>query len=405
MSFVCRVWLRDKAAVPLFAEYEEIEMMNRIKSDKIIAGDRLVSGYVYVEGGNIVAVTSEELPYDVEYDKTGLYVSPGFIDTHTHGGAGHAFYGSAKDVVDACNFHLTHGTTSICPTISAAPFEIMQESVVQAGLAKADPELKANLIGLHMEGPYLSKEQCGAQSTSFITPPIADQYERLINEAPGMIVRWTYAPENDEGGRFCKYFTEHGIIASAGHTNATGEEMERAMEQGCKLITHLYSCTSTVTRHQGFRRLGVIETAYLHDDMYVEIIADGRHLPKDLIRLILKIKGSDRVMLCTDSLAIAGTDVTRGKTLKTEFIIEDEVCKLVDRSAFAGSIATADRLIRVLVHEVGVSVLEAVKMLTKVPAEILGLNKGVLEAGRDADIVVFDNDVRVQDVFVMGEKK
>lgn len=376
--------------------------MIRLKSDKIITEDGLFCGYVYIDGKLIAAVTKEELPFDEEYDFTGDYVSPGFIDIHTHGGAGHEFFGSAKDIVEACNFHLSHGTTSICPTISAAPFEVMEKSVEQARIAKSDPELLANIIGLHMEGPYLSAEQCGAQCPDFITPPVSEQYEKLVDENLDVLARWTYAPENDAGGRFCKYLTDRGILVSAGHTNATGEDMKLAMEMGCKLITHLYSCTSTITRDHGFRKLGVIESAYLNDDMYVEIIADGRHLPSDLIRLIVKIKGTDSVVLCTDSLALAGTDITEGVTLGTEFIIEDGVCKLKDRSAFAGSIATADMLVRTLVKDVGASVEESVNMITKVPAKLLGLNKGKLNKGLDADIIVFDDDIKMKKIIVMG---
>ncbi|MBQ6875240.1 MAG: N-acetylglucosamine-6-phosphate deacetylase [Lachnospiraceae bacterium] len=380
-------------------------MITRLKSDKLIVGEALFSGYVYFEDrGVITAVTSAVLPYDVEYDYTGYYVAPGFIDIHAHGGAGYEFLGSAEDIVQAANFHLSHGTTSICPTISAAPFEVMEKSVVEVKKAMADITLEPNIIGLHLEGPYLSAEQCGAQCPDFITAPIPEQYEKLINEAGNVIARWTYAPENDVNGRFCKYLTEHGIVASAGHTNATYEDMQWATENGCGLVTHLYSCTSTVTRKFGFRKLGVIESAYMNDDLYVEIIADGRHLPPELIRLILKIKGKDRIVLCTDSLALTGTNVTEGVTLNTAFIIEDGVCKLRDRSAFAGSIATSDCLIRVMTREVGVDMATAVKMITKVPAEILGLNKGTLEAGKDADIVVFDNDVKIREVFVCGNK-
>ena len=393
----------------------------RIKSDKIIVGEGLVSGYVYFQDGKITGVTSEDfstekssgekfsgenfnLPYDLEYDRTGFYVAPGFIDIHTHGGRGCEFFGSAEDVIGGCNFHLEHGTTSICPTISAAPFQVMRESVFRAREAKESGKLRSNLIGLHMEGPYLSAEQCGGQCPDHITPPRPEEYCDLIREAGDIIARWTYAPENDPEGTFCNYLTEHGVVASAGHTNAIYDDMKVAMENGCRLVTHLYSCTSTITRKQGFRRLGVIETAYLRDDMYVEIIADGRHLPPELIQLILKVKGTDKVALVTDSLALAGTDVTHGVTLGTEFIIEDGVCKLMDRSAFAGSIATADRLIRVLTEEVGVSVPVAVKMMTRVPAEIMGLNKGSLEPGRDADIIVFDENIQMKDLFVMGQK-
>ena len=381
-------------------------MVTRLKSDKLIVGEALRSGYVYMdECGLITAVTSAELPYDAEYDYTGYYVAPGFIDMHTHGGAGHEFFGSAEDIVQAANFHLSHGTTSICPTISAAPLSVMKKSVVEVKKAMNDISLEPNIIGLHLEGPYLSAEQCGAQCPDFITPPIPEEYKQLIDEAGDVIARWTYAPENDVNGEFCKYLTEHGIVASAGHTNATYKEMQLAAENGCTLVTHLYSCTSTITREFGFRKLGVIESVYLNDDMYAEIIADGRHLPPELIRLILKIKGMDRVALCTDSLALAGTDVTEGITLNVPFIIEDGVCKLRDRSAFAGSIATADVLVHVMVKEVGVDIVDAVKMITKVPAKILGLNsKGKLAKGMDADIVVFDEDVIVSDVFVMGIK-
>lgn len=378
--------------------------VTRIKSDKIVLTNALFSGYVYFENGTITKITQKELPFDNEYDKTGLYVSPGFIDMHTHGGKGYEFFGSAEDIVCGCNFHLQHGTTAICPTVSAAPFEIMKQSVLETKKAMQSPLLRTNLIGLHLEGPYLSPAQCGAQCTNYITPPIPEQYEGLIKEAGNVIARWTFAPEQDPEGTFCRYITKNGIVASAGHTNALHNDMIRAVENGCTLVTHLYSCTSTITREHGFRRLGVIESAYLMDDVYVEIIADGKHLPTELIKLILKIKGADKVALVTDSLALSGTDVTHGYTLGTEFIIEDGVCKLSDRSAFAGSIATADMLVRTMVKDVGVSVNEAVMMIAEVPAKILKLNKGSLKEGLDADIVVFDENIHIKTVFVNGQE-
>ena len=142
----------------------------------------------------------------------------------------------------------------------------------------------------------------------------------------------------------------------------------------------------------------------MRDELYVEIIADGKHLPPDLIKMIIKIKGTDRVALITDSLEIAGTDITEGIMSGTEFIVEDGVCKLKDRSAFAGSVATADTLIRTLVNDCGFLIPTAVKMLTEVPAKILGVNKGVLEAGKDADIIVFDEEITVSDIFINGKK-
>lgn len=379
--------------------------VTRIKSDKIILNNGLFSGFVYFEGGRITAVTDKSLPFDKEYDHTGMYVSAGFIDMHTHGGDGYEFFGTCDDIVRGCNFHLRHGTTSICPTISAAPHETIRKSATELKKAMQSPLLLGHIIGLHLEGPYLSSAQCGAQCTKYITPPIPEQYESIIKDVGDVIARWTYAPELDKDGVFCKYVTEHSIIASAGHSDAVYEDMLTAIKNGCSLVTHLYSCTSTVTRKQGFRHLGVIETAYLSDDTYVEIIADGKHLPAALIKLILKIKGTDKVALVTDSLALVGTDATCGNTLGSDFIIEDGVCKLSDRSAFAGSIATADVLVRTLVKEVGISVPEAVKMITQVPAKILKLNKGALQAGLDADIVIFDEDIQIKSVFTNGKKR
>lgn len=379
-------------------------LMKRIKSTNIITGDEIISGYVYYENGRIAEVTDQELPFTEEYDAGDNYVSPGFIDIHTHGGGGYAFEHELDDVVNGCNFHLSHGTTSICPTISAAPFDSMARSVKNIKQAMEDPRVKSNIIGAHMEGPYLSLQQTGAQGAEFITPPCAEDYERLIANYGESIARWSYAPENDTDGSFCKHLVSHGIVPSAGHTNAIGSEMSAAAKDGCRLITHLYSCTSTITRDHGFRRLGVIETAFLDDGIDVEIIADGKHLPPDLIRLIYKIKGSDKIALITDSLAIAGTDIKHGFMQTTEFIVEDGVCKLMDRSAFAGSVATADRLVRVIAKEVGLPLTEAIKMMTATPARIMGLNKGALEVGKDADIVVFDADIEIQKVFVLGNE-
>lgn len=377
----------------------------RIKSDKIVTSKGLKSGYIYVSNGKIVEISSEEKPALQSFDYTGKYVCPGFIDIHTHGAGGHPFIGgTVEDVIEGSNFHLRHGTTTIVPTISAGPFPNMKQAVENIHQAKKDPRALGNILGAHLEGPYLSAKQCGAQCPAFITPPIPADYETLVEDYGDTVVRWTYAPENDEGGRFCKYLTDHGVIASVGHSDAKGEDVLRAVENGCNLVTHLYSCTSTVTRDHGFRSLGVIETAFLSDDLYVEIIADGRHLPADLIKMIVKIKGTDKVALITDSLEIAGTDVKSGEMSGTKFIVEDGVCKLCDRSAFAGSVATADRLIQVMVNECGFSVCDAVKMLSEVPAKIFRLNKGELKEGFDADLVVMGEELQVEEVFVGGRQ-
>ncbi len=378
--------------------------MKRIQSNRFILSDGFFDGYLYIQDGKIVKLTHEKLPAEQEYDLTDCYVSAGFIDLHTHGGGGHPFEGSVEDIVAGCAFHLKHGTTAICPTVAAAPFAEMARAAHAVEAAMKDPRVKGTILGTHLEGPYLSTAQCGAQCPRHITPPAAEDYLPLLEEC-GSIVRWSYAPENDAGERFAKALRKYGVVASAGHTDAIYNDMKRAMAQGCKLVTHLYSCTSTVTRDHGFRRLGVIETAYLEDDLFVEIICDGKHLPPELIRLIYKLKGRERIAFVTDSLSLAGSEATEGVLQDTAYVIEDGVCKLLDRSAFAGSIATADRLVRVAVKEVGIALSDAVYMMTETPAAILGLkHKGRLAEGMDADLVAFDEDINIKKVFAMGKE-
>ena len=380
--------------------------MKRIKSGNIITDGKLVSGYLYYEDGKIAAITDAELPFDSEYDAGDDFVSPGFIDIHTHGGGGYPFEGEVEDIIGGVNFHLTHGTTAICPTVSAAPIEDMCRSLDNIRRAMIDNRTLATVIGAHLEGPYLSLAQTGAQEGACITLPIKNDYISIVNEYRGTLARWTYAPENDEGAEFARAMRDAGIVTSAGHTDATYPDMKAALDSGCRLVTHLYSCTSTVTRKQGFRSLGVVESTFLEDGIVAEIIADGKHLPPELIRMIYKIKGADGIIAVTDSLSLAGTDVKSGRMSFTDFIIEDGVCKLLDRSAFAGSIATADVLVRVLTKEVGLPITDAVKLVSENPAKMMGLSeKGSLSVGKDADVVVFDADVNVKSVFVSGEKR
>ena len=374
-----------------------------IRSDRIVTSEGVRDGYLYWEEGKILAVNETALPCDVCYDFSGHIVSPGFIETHAHGGGGADFLsGECAQVLAGCEFHLKQGTTSICPTVSAAAFPTMKQALLAIEEAMESGESRANILGAHLEGPYLSPAQCGAQSPASITAPKPEEYEPLLREHGKAIARWSYAPERDDG-TFVRALAAHGILATAGHTDAIYDDMVRAIDGGLSMITHLYSCTSTVTRDHGFRRLGVIETAFLRDELSVELIADGKHLPLDLMRMILKIKGVDRTVLTSDCLSLTGTAETEGVMNGVEYVLEDGVCKLRDRTAFAGSIATAPVLLKTAL-EVGVSLTDAVNMMSRNPARLLGLNKGSLVTGFDADITVLDGDLNVAAVFVGGEK-
>ncbi len=381
----------------------------RIFSDRIITVSGELSGCIEWNNGKITSVlpcTNAKAFGTDTLNMSGKIIIPGLIELHSHGGGNHAFINSSPEEVAAgCDFHLSHGTTSILPTVTAGAFSDMARAARNIRAVMENSMSHACILGAHMEGPYLSKVQAGAQCPGFITPPNENEYIPFLEEMHAYIRRWDYAPENDTDCSFLHALTKYGILAAAGHTDATYEQLCPALDGGLSLITHLYSCTSTVTRKNGFRSLGVIETSFLSDQLKVEIIADGKHLPPELIKMIFKIKGRENIALITDSLAIAGTDITEGHMSGTDFIVEDGVCKLKDRSAFAGSVATSDRLLRVLVFDCGISLHDAVYMASTTPANILKMpNKGRIAPNTDADIVIMNPNLTVDSVFVGGEK-
>ncbi len=377
-------------------------MITRIKGKRIVTPTGIMAGYVYFENGKITYVGEDHsLPFDREVVAEG-YVLPGMVETHVHGARGFDFCESdVEGILTAAEHHFRHGATTIFPTVTSSDFARTYKALENIEKAMADP--RGNMIaGVHLEGPYLSPAQCGAQDKSLITPPVRGDYEKLIARFGHIIKRWDYAPERDEGGEFCAYLREHNILPSAGHTDAIYDDMKLARENGCRLITHFYSCTSTITREKGFRRLGVLECGYLWDDMYIEIIADGKHLPPELLRLIFKLKPHDKIVLVSDALKVTGEDALTSSVGTTPCIIEDGVCKLLDRSAFAGSIATADRLLRVATREGGLPLADAVQMGATNPAALMKISAGALAAGLDADILITDADFMPQSIFKNG---
>ena len=386
-------------------------MTVRIKNGKLILPDGIHEGlYLYYANGRICAVTAQELPFQQEIDAAGNFVSSGFIDIHVHGGDGWEFIDATVDaVIAAANIHAKHGTTTIFPTLSA--FDERTTVAALAAIAKSldSASLLPNIGGVHLEGPYFSKNQCGAQDPQYIRNPDPEEYARITRQYGHLIKRWSYAPENPGSEDFQRFLASHGIIGAAGHTDAEYCHIKAAFDLGCKLITHLYSATSTITRKGGFRHLGVIESAYLLDEMDVEAIADGCHLPPLLLQLIYKLKGPERMCLITDAIRYGGRtdcDAVESGTKSVPYIIEDGVAKLADRSAFAGSIATTDALIRTCVEKAGIPLWAAVKMLTQIPARIMGLaQKGQLKEGFDADLVIFDDQIQIKSVIIGGQIK
>jgi N-acetylglucosamine-6-phosphate deacetylase len=375
-------------------------MTTKIINGRLILGDCIKEDALYVAQGKIQAIGGEH-PYDRVLDAKGCYVSPGFIDIHCHGGGGYDFnMGTPEAASASVRAHLQHGTTSIYPTVTSSDIASMERAIEAIDEAR---KTLPSVQGIHLEGPYFSPAQMGAQNGKTLTGPIKEDYERILNKYH--VTRWDYAPDTDPDFAFLDALLAHGVIPAAAHTDATCKQMEAAADRGCRLITHLYSCTSTIRREMGFRIAGVVEAAYLRDEIAVELIADGCHLPHELLRLAYKQKGVDRIALVTDAMCAAGAAESGEFELGgVKCVVEDGVAKLLDRSAFAGSIATADRLLRTVLAA-DISVEDGVRMLTETPARLAGLSrKGVIREGYDADIVIFNKEVALRAVFVKGER-
>ena len=359
---------------------------------------------LYTEDGVIAAVTEENLPADRVIDCGGNYLSAGWIDIHTHGAGGADFLdGTAEAYHTAARMHGIHGATTILPTTTS----VDRDRIVQA--AAAFEEAKKfddipDLPGLHLEGPYLASSQKGAQEDRFIHPFDAAETAEIL-DASDKILRWTAAPELDGAADFAENLSERGILPCIGHTDATFAETEEAYRQGFTHITHLYSCMSTVHRVNAYRVAGVLEAAYYLDGMTVELIADGSHLPAELLKYAVKFKGREKIALVTDSMRAAGMgpgeSVLGALDNGLPVIVEDGVAKLTARSAFAGSVATCDLLIRTMVNLAQVPLHDAVYMLTATPARIMGwTDRGRIEPGLRADFTVFDGAINVTKTIV-----
>ncbi len=371
----------------------------------------LQNGHVLMEDGVITAVGAgnAEIPEGaVGIDAKGNYVAPGFVDIHTHGGGGFDFMdGDAESILGAARAHLLFGTTTIVPTTVSADNNKLWPVFEAYRKAKATKHDGADLGGLHLEGPYFNIEQKGAMDPKFVRNPDEKEIEEILSRSDD-IVRWSVAPELPGALEMARKLRKLGIIPSLGHTMAVYDQVLEAFENGFTLCTHLYSAMAGVRRINAFRHAGPVEAAFLIDEMDVEIIADGVHLPQALLKLIMQNKGPDRVALVTDSMRAAGqesgTSILGAKDIGLPVIIEDGVAKLADRSAFAGSIATTDRLIRVMRDKAGVTLADAVRMMSTTPARIMGYSdRGRIAPDFRADIVIFDEDIKMQKVFVAGE--
>ncbi len=384
----------------------------KISNGQVITPDRIIpNGSVLVCDGIITAVADHDqiAPGAVILDAGGRFISPGFIDIHVHGGGGHDFMDNTVEAfLEIAKIHARYGTTAMYPTTLTGPTEDIVKTLETFEEALPLNRDGAQLMGVHLEGPYFAMNQRGAQDPKWIRNPDPREYEYILSRS-NSIKRWSAAPELKGAISFGRYIRSRGIIVSLAHTDAIYEEVIEAFQNGYTLATHLYSGMSGVTRRNAFRYAGVIESAFIIDEMDVEIIADGIHLPAPLLKLIFKIKGPGKIALITDAMRAAamppGESVIGNLHTGLRVIVEDDVSKLPDRSSFAGSVATADRLVRTMINIAGVSLTDAIRMMTQTPASIMNISerKGSLTVGKDADIVIFDENISIHTTMVKGK--
>lgn len=384
-----------------------------IKNGYIITPFRNIGlGSIVIQEGKIASISEGDIKTidgAEVIDAEGNYVSPGFIDLHTHGAGGHDFMdGSIEAYLGAAEMHARHGSTYILPTTLTSTNESLYETFDLFRKAKDLNTKGATMEGLHLEGHYFAFNQKGAQDPRYLRNPTPEEYMEILEKGGDIIKRWSMAHELPGALDLATELKKRGIMLSMAHTDATFEETMVAYEYGFRHITHFYSCISGITRRNAFRYAGVVEAGYYHDGITLEVIADGIHVPAPLMKLLYKIKGSEKLMLCTDSMRAAGMAegeyILGGLKDGQKVIVEDGVAKLPDKTAFAGSVATADICVRTYYRKGEVSLTEAVRMMTETPARELGIEdrKGSIAVGKDADIVIFDENINIKQTIIKG---
>jgi N-acetylglucosamine-6-phosphate deacetylase len=370
----------------------------------------LHTGTVVVREGLIAGIHDHiDIPEDAHtIDAQGMYLTPGYIDIHVHGGGGRSVMEGTPDAVLAmCTAHARYGTTTLLPTTLAAPVPLLLGAIdaVRAaqGLARG-----FCIAGIHLEGPYLARAQRGAQSAEYLLLP--DQQDpRILLDAWDGIRMMGAAPELPGALGLGRMLADRGIVASVAHSDATYDEVLEAAKCGFCDVTHLYSCCSSIIRKNGYRVPGVVEAGLLCEELTVQVIADLKHLPVPLLQLIYRIKGAGSMYLVTDGLESSASDLSEGTVYTqangVQTIYEDGVMKQMDRQSFAGSVATMQGLVKNMYLHAGIPLCDAVRMATEVPARRIGLgnHKGSIAPGYDADLLLLDNTLNVRYCMAGGQ--
>lgn len=412
--------------------------------ESVLEGRALLLG-----GGRIEAVTpAGDLGADVErIDVAGAYVTPGLIDIHTHGALQRSFLGGDEEAFAVVLAEQArHGVTGVLATTSTAPLELILRTLERtrawrertlgavaggamgaaagnmndsaqgddgisdgagdpaSGPACRDARLAARLLGAHVEGPYFAAAQAGAQDPGNLRTPDDGSATALLAYAD-VIRILSFAPELPGTQALTRALVAHGIVAAAGHSQATDSELAACEAWGLRHVIHLWSGQSTTVRDGPWRRPGLLEATLASDGLTAEVIADGKHLPPTLLRLAYKALGPDRLCLVSDATSGAGLpDGARFTMGAMAYEVEDGVGMMLDRSGFAGSTTFLDGMLRVMTEGAGVPLAEAVRMASLTPARVIGVDErfGSVAPGKDADLALFEPDLRHRCTLIGG---
>lgn len=342
-------------------------------------------------------------------DAKGGYVLPGFIDIHVHGGGDADMMDESIEAIhQMARAHAAHGTTALVPTTMTCEDALLERVIACYLEAEKTQTDGAKLLGLHLEGPFFSAAGKGAQPISEQRVPTREVLEHIIQLAQRRILRWDAAPELENADLFACVMKENGILCAAAHTQATATQTINAFDNGFSHVTHFYNATSTFHKRNGIVHSGVVEATYIRDDVTIELIGDGCHIPRESMLLAHRIKGADNIALITDAMRAACTNdvhsILGPRNSGVPVVVKDDVAQLPDFSSYAGSIATMDRCLRVAHCRYGLPLVDVSRMLSLTPARLCGVAErtGSLEEGKDADIVIMTPDFAVDRVIIGG---
>ncbi|HTK78110.1 MAG TPA: N-acetylglucosamine-6-phosphate deacetylase [Gemmataceae bacterium] len=378
----------------------------------------LADALVLVEDGRIASVMSgTPVPrsYGSLIDLAGGYVAPGFVDLHVHGGAGADFMdGTPEAFASVCRAHARHGTTSLTPTSTVARHDQTLRFLELCRRFRDESTGGARVLGGHLYGPYFAPDARGCHPAADLRPPTPADYEPFLAFAGDGLLTATIAPELPGADAFVRACRSRGVRCNAGHSFATFEQMAAAVSWGVRHVDHLFCAMSDRARLRQTQtypmRGGVMEATLFFDELTTEVIADGKHLQGELLKLAYKVKGPDRLTLVTDCMR--ALDMPDGEYLfgpldgGERVRRADGVGITLDGTALASGVTGLDHAVRTFHRLTGVPLPEVVRMASLTPARVLGLENeiGSLAAGKRADLVVLDRELEVRQVFVGGER-